>query len=599
MVKKLDLFQLNLFFLLCIYADGDPFDPFDDFIRNRALSTIIEDQGEVHEPSASGDDSDTDYIRLDDIETSLSMSTEPQLRPQDEDETRAPVTSEGVDDRDAYLENLPQAPPRSSSLRNSADYEPPIGGAGETSWSGENGNSHDVTGEGNNVVSALSADLDGDRNHVMDLNEGSGGDAARPSHSVTFLASADNRDNFSPPPQGTTEASTAERMLGDETTADCEATREGEDRTPTLPPEGEGEMDVEHTSDLREAGEGGTNTPVARREEGGSDTCTPTPATEQENSGEAPVAVKADVGTPVGTLKETIDAVRESGVEGAGLTATALIISPPPEEVEQGKGYSVKTTPTTMGGVPVPPPSTSGSNADGTSAESDLDSSVQTSEAIPTANTPTTSLDKQDVQRTLSANNSPILRSKSPRTPPTPRRRPSSEMIVLQPLSPEHGAGLSEQYAFLRRTLSHSQRRYSQRGRTPKEKKNQQQKQQELTQKETVPNGGMANGGVVSGHRSGLERALSARDNQGNRQRRTIGRLRDIVKDENSAPSSAPTPEEDEDMETHVDQHGRTYYMDHSTHTIAFDRGTTASSRAGPAPQQREIQSRREMLDRR
>ena len=58
--------------------------------------------------------------------------------------------------------------------------------------------------------------------------------------------------------------------------------------------------------------------------------------------------------------------------------------------------------------------------------------------------------------------------------------------------------------------------------------------------------------------------------------------------------------------EARVDHHGRTYYMDHSTRTIAYnggsreDRGRTAAPRVSPSRQNpREIQTRREMLDRR
>ena len=57
-----------------------------------------------------------------------------------------------------------------------------------------------------------------------------------------------------------------------------------------------------------------------------------------------------------------------------------------------------------------------------------------------------------------------------------------------------------------------------------------------------------------------------------------------------------------------IDHHGRTYYMDHSTRTIAYngggsreDRGrTVATARVSPSRQNpRDIQTRREMLDRR
>lgn len=43
-------------------------------------------------------------------------------------------------------------------------------------------------------------------------------------------------------------------------------------------------------------------------------------------------------------------------------------------------------------------------------------------------------------------------------------------------------------------------------------------------------------------------------------------------------------------VETHVDQHGRTYYMDHRTHTMAFEQGRGRGV---------DMRTRREMLDRR
>lgn len=62
--------------------------------------------------------------------------------------------------------------------------------------------------------------------------------------------------------------------------------------------------------------------------------------------------------------------------------------------------------------------------------------------------------------------------------------------------------------------------------------------------------------------------------------------------------------------EAHVDHHGRTYYMDHDTRTIAYnggDRGGRGAEERGetevggsPARRNpREIQTRREMLNRR
>lgn len=56
-------------------------------------------------------------------------------------------------------------------------------------------------------------------------------------------------------------------------------------------------------------------------------------------------------------------------------------------------------------------------------------------------------------------------KKQNPSTPPSQRRsHPATNLPILSPLSPEHGGTeLNEQYEFLRRTLSHSQRRYSER----------------------------------------------------------------------------------------------------------------------------------------
>jgi len=47
-------------------------------------------------------------------------------------------------------------------------------------------------------------------------------------------------------------------------------------------------------------------------------------------------------------------------------------------------------------------------------------------------------------------------------------------------------------------------------------------------------------------------------------------------------------------VERHVDQHGRPYYMDHSTHTITYEEREGRALGAEP-----NMQTRREMLDRR
>ncbi len=57
---------------------------------------------------------------------------------------------------------------------------------------------------------------------------------------------------------------------------------------------------------------------------------------------------------------------------------------------------------------------------------------------------------------------SPLARRKDITSSPV---HPRGELGALQPLSPEHGTQMSDQYEFLRRTLSHSHRRYSTRRR--------------------------------------------------------------------------------------------------------------------------------------
>ena len=57
---------------------------------------------------------------------------------------------------------------------------------------------------------------------------------------------------------------------------------------------------------------------------------------------------------------------------------------------------------------------------------------------------------------------SPLARRKNITSSPVHQR---GELGVLQPLSPEHGTEMNDQYDFLRRTLSHSHRRFSTRRR--------------------------------------------------------------------------------------------------------------------------------------
>ena len=276
-------------------------------------------------------------------------------------------------------------------------------------------------------------------------------------------------------------------------------------------------------------------------------------------------------------------------VTGGGTTGTALIVSPPPEENTE-KDIPSSSSPGSRVGV-VSPEEHSSLSSSSSPPSSRLESSLDTGGSPRRRRMDSSDLDKGQVRRTASnAVTSPVLRSKSPHTP---TRRPSSEMVVLQPLSPDHGTDLTRQYEFLRRTLSHSQRRYSQRGKHPREGKGRGQGGRGQAKGgtghgQTVH---VANGSVASRPgASGGGRGQSATSEE-TRQKQTIGQLRAIVRE--SERSSPQVQRANENLETHVDQHGRTYYMDHSTRTIAFDRTSDVS------PQQQEMQTRREMLDRR
>ena len=208
-----------------------------------------------------------------------------------------------------------------------------------------------------------------------------------------------------------------------------------------------------------------------------------------------------------------------------------------------------------------------------------------------------------------SANTSPVLRPK--KTQKTPEHRPTSEFVVLEPLSPEHGQELNQQYDFLRRTLSHSQRRYSQRGRNPNQRKNRKTARGAAATTATGENSNIATSGLVqnqvapsSSSNSRPPSSNSGPANSGDsenlsrdaRQRQAIGQLQSIVRESDSAVPT--TSSRREGLEERVDQHGRVYYMNHLTRTIAFgNRG--GADQAETTPTQADMQTRREMLDRR
>ena len=112
-------------------------------------------------------------------------------------------------------------------------------------------------------------------------------------------------------------------------------------------------------------------------------------------------------------------------------------------------------------------------------------------------------------------------RKDRPSTPPSQQAasHPATNLPVLSPLSPEHGTELNQQYEFLRRTLSHSQRRYSQR-----------RKQQGGSRRDPSPSG--APGGP--GGRRYTSSAGSGGDVE-SRRKQTVGQLRDLLRNSENA----------------------------------------------------------------
>lgn len=512
-----------------------------------------EGQGEDREAGqdrGSSVESDTDYVRLDDIQTSVGMPR-PQPRPQLEDSSGIPVASHGDNE-----EGLPIAPPRSVSLRHSADLDPPTFPTSDPDPPTFPISDPDPPTFPTSDVEPLTSDIDpltfptSDIDPIMDS-------ASAESRKGENTIATESKSSGPPLMYSVT---LTQAMSGEAPPSALPEAMSGENPPSAL---AEDEMaakdDVISLPQTPERGENATSTTADSAEL--SSGPNPTSSTVELDLDKSVRVPGPDVATP--TAESDLDkSVRVPGPD----TATSTVESDLDKNVR----------------VPGPDDATS-------TVESDLDQSPSISISSPNKR-------RAGVRRTSSTNNSPILRPKSPHSP---LRRPSSELAVLQPLSPEHGTQLNEQYEFLRRALSHSQRRYSQRGKRPRERKGKTAKEGALVPNggvanEGVVNGGVANGGVASGRGTGLERALSM-TTRDTRQKKTIGSLRDIVRGEGSSENSHTTQESDEDMETHVDQHGRTYYMDHNTRTIAFDRTVNP----GASPRQQEIQTRREMLDRR
>ena len=171
---------------------------------------------------------------------------------------------------------------------------------------------------------------------------------------------------------------------------------------------------------------------------------------------------------------------------------------------------------------------TDASNLDG--QESNLDGPVQQE---PRALPQESNLDASDLDSGLRTDTDP-----PPPSPPPPPSSPphttsqQSGMAVLQPLSPEHnGAGLNEQYERLRRTLSHSRRRYSARRRNPRELARLVREGRGGVEESADPHLGsgdhLQTGGGEPVRR--YTHSVSPYRQQQDRQRKTIGHLREIV----------------------------------------------------------------------
>ena len=144
---------------------------------------------------------------------------------------------------------------------------------------------------------------------------------------------------------------------------------------------------------------------------------------------------------------------------------------------------------------------------------SNLDSSVWesgTNDVVSNSGTPT-----QESNLDISSNLDTGMRTLSPNS--SPARSSQTGLPILAPLSPEHGNELTEQYEFLRRTLSHSRRRYSQRRQHPRQRRN----DEETPDIQTSGNG--TSGGRRHTH------AVGSGD-QTSTARETVGHLRDILR---------------------------------------------------------------------
>ena len=136
-------------------------------------------------------------------------------------------------------------------------------------------------------------------------------------------------------------------------------------------------------------------------------------------------------------------------------------------------------------------------------------------------------LDSSNLDAGLRRNKNPNLS-----TPPSQRRsHPVTDLPVLTPLSPEHGRELNQQYEFLRRTLSHSQRRYSERRR---------------------PRGQDGGGAPTRGSVRPRYANVTISSDPDSRTKQTVGQLRDLLRKSEAQPVQQRSPDGKQEEEGEV-----------------------------------------------
>ena len=178
--------------------------------------------------------------------------------------------------------------------------------------------------------------------------------------------------------------------------------------------------------------------------------------------------------------------------------------------------------------------------------ESSILNTSQSQELLPENDQTSSSLDTGDRSRTysnldrgtreesnLDSSNLDAgsrVRKDQPSTPPLSQQQaashPATNLPVLSPLSPEHGTELNQQYEFLRRTLSHSQRRYSQR-----------RKQQGGNRRDPSPSGapGGPGGRRYTSSAGGSSGSSGGGRDVETRRKQTVGQLRELLKNSENA----------------------------------------------------------------